>query len=193
MSDYPSAAWRFPARAGLLAAGAAALLLCLPAEAGAEQPGAAGPRGGPAPYACAEDQWPWGCMAECESGGDWHINTGNGFYGGLQFSQRTWKGFGGSAYAARADLATRDEQIEIAEKVLAVQGWGAWPACSKRYGLSGKTYAVPPGDSLEGVTQELRLRGEWPVLYRADRGAKGSRHARLRTGARPAHSGHPRR
>ncbi|MFH8572200.1 transglycosylase family protein [Streptomyces sp. NPDC017993] len=191
MSDYRSAARRFPARAGMLAAGAAALLLCLPAGAVAEQPRAGGPRGGPAPYACADDQWPWGCIAECESGGNWRINTGNGFYGGLQFSQRTWKNFGGLSYAARADLATRDEQIEIAEKVLADQGWGAWPTCSKRYGLSGKTYVVQPGDPLDGV--EVRVRGEWPVLYRANRGGTAPRHARLRTGARPAHSGHPRR
>jgi len=73
----------------------------------------------------------WDAVAQCESGGDWSINTGNGFYGGLQFHQATWEGFGGTQYAARADLATRDQQIAIAEKVLAVQGPGAWPVCGQ--------------------------------------------------------------
>src|SRR5882724_722353 len=71
------------------------------------------------PYDCAKDQWPWGCIAECESSGRWAVNTGNGFYGGLQFWQPTWKDFGGLTYAPRADLATRAEQIAVAEKVLA--------------------------------------------------------------------------
>src|SRR5919199_4854409 len=68
----------------------------------------------------------WTGVAQCESGGDWHINTGNGYYGGLQFSQSTWAGYGGLAYAARADLATPDQQITVAEAVLAGQGIGAW-------------------------------------------------------------------
>ena len=59
------------------------------------------------------------------------INTGNGYYGGLQFSPSTWAAFGGTAYAPRADLATRDQQIAVAEKVLAVQGPGAWPTCGR--------------------------------------------------------------
>ena len=71
----------------------------------------------------------WDAIAQCESGGNWSINTGNGFYGGLQFQQSTWQEFGGLAYAARADLATREQQIAIAENVLAVQGIGAWPVC----------------------------------------------------------------
>jgi LysM repeat protein len=74
----------------------------------------------------------WGGVAQCESGGDWSINTGNGYYGGLQFSQSTWTGFGGAALAPRADLATPAEQVQIAEKVLAGQGIGAWPTCGKR-------------------------------------------------------------
>ena len=103
----------------------------------APQP-APGPPPKRAAYACAKNQWPWGCVAQCESSGDWHINTGNGHYGGLQFSQPTWEGFGGAKYAARADLATRQEQIAIARKVVASQGWGAWPHCSRRYGLKGR-------------------------------------------------------
>ncbi len=71
----------------------------------------------------------WDRIAHCESTGNWAINTGNGFYGGLQFTQQTWEGFGGLQYAPRADLATRDEQIDIAKKVQAGQGWGAWPLC----------------------------------------------------------------
>lgn len=73
----------------------------------------------------------WDAVAMCESGGNWSINTGNGYFGGLQFSQQTWAGFGGTAYAPRADLATKSEQIAVAERVLAVQGPGAWPTCGR--------------------------------------------------------------
>ena len=78
----------------------------------------------------------WDKVAQCESGGNWSINTGNGFYGGLQFTNSTWAEFGGSAFASRADLATKDQQIATAEKVLAVQGPGAWPVCSVQAGLT---------------------------------------------------------
>lgn len=78
----------------------------------------------------------WEKLAQCESSGDWQINTGNGFYGGLQFTPSTWEGFGGTEYASRADLATKTQQIQVAERVLRVQGWGAWPACSAKLGLS---------------------------------------------------------
>ncbi|MGW3074564.1 transglycosylase family protein [Kitasatospora sp. NPDC001132] len=78
----------------------------------------------------------WDKVAQCESGGNWSINTGNGFYGGLQFTSSTWSAFGGTAYATRADLATKDQQIAIAEKVLASQGPGAWPVCSVKAGLA---------------------------------------------------------
>jgi hypothetical protein len=73
----------------------------------------------------------WDAVALCESGGNWSIDTGNGYYGGLQFSPSTWLSFGGGAYAPRADLATEAEQIAVAEKVLAVQGAGAWPTCGR--------------------------------------------------------------
>ena len=78
----------------------------------------------------------WDKVAQCESSGDWSINTGNGFYGGLQFTSSTWAEFGGTAYASQANLATKDQQIAIAEKVLAVQGPGAWPVCSVQAGLT---------------------------------------------------------
>ena len=90
----------------------------------------------PDSYACAESDWPWNCLAECESGGDWSINTGNGFFGGLQFTQETWEAFGGTEYAARADQATKDQQIAVAEEVLKVQGPSAWPVCSGEAGLT---------------------------------------------------------
>ncbi|MEU3510834.1 transglycosylase family protein [Streptomyces longwoodensis] len=77
----------------------------------------------------------WDTVAQCESGGNWSINTGNGYYGGLQFSASTWAAYGGTAYASTADKASKSQQIEIAEKVLASQGKGAWPVCGK--GLSG--------------------------------------------------------
>ncbi|MFF6641327.1 transglycosylase family protein [Streptomyces althioticus] len=84
----------------------------------------------------AADVETWEKVAACESTGNWDINTGNGYYGGLQFSQSTWEAFGGTRYAPRADLATKDQQIAIAEKVLDGQGPGAWPTCSVRAGLT---------------------------------------------------------
>ena len=80
----------------------------------------------------------WDAVAQCESGGNWSINTGNGFYGGLQFTNSTWAAYGGTAYAPRADLATKAQQIAIAEKVLAGQGKGAWPVCGR--GLTSAPY-----------------------------------------------------
>ncbi len=84
----------------------------------------------------AADVSTWNKVAACESSNNWSINTGNGFYGGLQFTQSTWEAYGGRAYAARADLATKDQQIAVAEKVLDGQGPGAWPVCSVRAGLT---------------------------------------------------------
>jgi len=92
---------------------------------------------GPVSSASAAPVSEWDRLAQCESTGNWHINTGNGYYGGIQFSSRTWTGFGGGQYAPRADLASREQQIVVAERVLAVQGWRAWPACSRKLGLSG--------------------------------------------------------
>ena len=70
-----------------------------------------------------------GPVAACESGGDWSINTGNGYYGGLQFDEQTWAANGGTQYAPTADQASREQQIDVAENVLANQGAGAWPNC----------------------------------------------------------------
>ena len=78
----------------------------------------------------------WDRVAACESGGNWAINTGNGFYGGLQFTHSTWIGYGGGAYANNANLASKSAQITVAQRTLAGQGPGAWPVCSVRAGLT---------------------------------------------------------
>ncbi|GAA4879857.1 transglycosylase family protein [Kitasatospora terrestris] len=78
----------------------------------------------------------WDKVAQCESTGDWSINTGNGFYGGLQFTSSTWAAYGGTQYAPQANQATKAQQISVAEKVLADQGPGAWPVCSVQAGLT---------------------------------------------------------
>jgi len=77
----------------------------------------------------------WDTLAQCEAGGDWTTNTGNGYYGGLQFAPGTWLAHGGGAFAPSAEQATREQQIIVAERVLADQGWAAWPACSLKLGL----------------------------------------------------------
>ena len=77
----------------------------------------------------------WDKLAACESGGNWSINTGNGYQGGLQFHPQTWAGHGGGEYAPSASQATREQQIAVAQRVQASQGWGAWPACSRKVGL----------------------------------------------------------
>ncbi|MFH8580802.1 LysM peptidoglycan-binding domain-containing protein [Streptomyces zaomyceticus] len=180
---------RFWTSGSLVVASAAALLTLVPAPAQARdvRGGARdastvlrnvseGPRAAAAvpSYACAEDQWPWGCVAECESSGRWHVNTGNGFYGGLQFWQPTWVEHGGTKYAPRADLATRPQQITIAEEVLRTQGWGAWPVCSKRYGLSGRVHTVRVGDTLSSIAHRFGIKGGWKALYTANRALIGA-------------------
>lgn len=132
-----------------------------------------------APAQAASDTT-WDALAECESGGDWSVNTGNGYYGGVQFSQSTWEAYGGDEYAPRADLATREQQIAIAERTLAGQGWGAWPTCSAKTGAGGSgdagatasdpapapqeapapaDYVVVPGDTLAEIAQAQGVSG----------------------------------
>lgn len=89
-----------------------------------------------APNAAAAPNSDWDRLAQCESGGNWSINTGNGYHGGLQFSASTWQAYGGGEFAPTADQATREQQIVVAERTLAGQGWGAWPACSAQLGLN---------------------------------------------------------
>ncbi|MGV9255423.1 LysM peptidoglycan-binding domain-containing protein [Streptomyces sp. NPDC003697] len=90
----------------------------------------------------AADGGVWDRIAQCESGGNWHINTGNGYYGGLQFAAGTWRAYGGTAYAPTADRASRSQQIAVATRVQHAQGWGAWPVCSARAGASGSAPAA---------------------------------------------------
>ncbi|MEU8527849.1 MULTISPECIES: transglycosylase family protein [Streptomyces] len=171
-------------RAVVFAAGALITGVCAAPAAAAPAPAAPAGAASAASSAasCRTDQWPWGCVAECESGGDWHINTGNGYYGGLQFWQPTWEDHGGLRYARRADLATRAQQIKVAEEVLRTQGWKAWPVCSKRYGLSGRVHTVQPGDTLSSIARRFAIKGGWKALYEANRKEIGADPNRLRTG-----------
>jgi LysM repeat protein len=136
----------------------------------------------------------WSGVAECESGGNWSINTGNGYYGGLQFSASTWRAYGGAQYASRADLASAGEQIAVAEKVLAGQGIGAWPVCGKHLtggttqvaaaaparadraerpapaasGGGGGSYTVKAGDTLGKIAAAHGL--SWQQLWKKNQG-----------------------
>ncbi|MFD3476150.1 transglycosylase family protein [Streptomyces sp. NPDC058695] len=131
---------------------------------------------------CVKDQWPWGCLAECESTGRWHINSGNGYYGGLQFLQSTWEEHGGLMYAPRADLATRAEQIAVAEKVLGAQGWRAWPVCSKVLKFDGRVHVVEQGETLSSIAARYEVEGGWQALYEANEQMVGNRPDRLNSG-----------
>jgi hypothetical protein len=127
----------------------------------------------------------WDDLAMCESSGDWHINTGNTFYGGLQFWQPTWELFGGLEYAARADLATPAQQVAVAEAVLQVQGWGAWPVCSKRLGLSDHTHLVHTvgiGETLSDIAADYGVSGGWQRLFELNRAVVGADPDRLVAG-----------
>ncbi|MFE5866683.1 transglycosylase family protein [Streptomyces virginiae] len=185
--------WR--AASGGAVALAAVLALVLPhgSAAAAPPPPAPGPAGaahpgspgviGDGPGDCGPGgEWPWDCVADCESGGRWAVNTGNGFYGGLQFWQPTWEEYGGTAFAQRADLATRVQQIRVAEEVLGSQGWNAWPVCSKRYGLAGRMHAVRDGDTLVSIARKHRVRGGWRALYEANRARIGPKPEALVVG-----------
>ncbi len=144
---------------------------------------------GQASAAAAND---WDAVAQCESGGNWAINTGNGYYGGLQFSSSTWAAFGGHEYASNAHLATKAQQIAVAERTLDVQGPGAWPSCGKALDpaapeagaapaaapallaapaaapAGGATYTVAAGDTLGKIAQQQGVAGGWQALYAAN-------------------------
>jgi LysM repeat protein len=118
------------ARAALAAAAAARPAPAAPAGAAPADPAAPAPAASPAPASSGGANW--SAIAACESGGNWAASTGNGFYGGLQFTQQTWLANGGGRYASSANLATPAQQIAVAQNVLASQGIGAWPACGAR-------------------------------------------------------------
>jgi hypothetical protein len=119
----------------------------------------------------AADGGVWDRIARCESGGNWHINTGNGYYGGLQFSASTWRAYGGGAYAATADRASKSQQIAVATKVQRAQGWGAWPTCSARAGASGSAPAVSSGSVTTKAAPSKPSKAPARSQSHADRGA----------------------
>lgn len=136
----------------------------------------------------------WDRLAQCESGGNWSINTGNGYYGGLQFNPRTWRAFGGQGMPHQA---SRAQQIAVAERVLASQGWGAWPSCSRKTGVrgfgvtdrgavrasapvpaaapaapvtkNGADYTVVAGDTLSKIAKAQNVPGGWQAIYERNR------------------------
>ncbi len=123
-----------PARGEVAAWIARAALAAIPgtapaAPASAPQAGPAAPVQAATPVPASSDGVNWSAIAACESGGDWSANTGNGFYGGLQFTEQTWLAYGGGQYASSANLASPAQQIAVAQRVLAGQGIGAWPVC----------------------------------------------------------------
>jgi nucleoid-associated protein YgaU len=174
------------ARRALLTAGAAAVSVGV----------SVGALAGPASAAEPND---WDAVAQCESSGNWSINTGNGYYGGLQFSASTWAAYGGLEFAPRADLATKEQQIAVAERTLDGQGPGAWPTCGKALdpsapeagapaaapapapapapeaapaaapAASGDTYTVERGDTLSTIARAEDVDGGWRALYAANR------------------------
>lgn len=89
-----------------------------------------------APDPAAQNPRTWDRIAQCETTGNWDADTGNGYKGGLQFDQTTWKRHGGTRYAPSADRASKQEQIAVAKKVQASQGWDAWPSCSEKAGVA---------------------------------------------------------
>lgn len=148
--------------------------------------------------AAAADVGTWDRVADCESTGNWAINTGNGFFGGVQFTQSSWAAAGGLKFAPRADLASKDQQIQAAEVLLQMQGPGAWPVCGPKAGLSrggpapsftdtapapekparvasaGKSYVVQPGDWLSKVAlKEYGKVSAWPRIYDANKATIG--------------------
>jgi LysM repeat protein len=136
----------------------------------------------------------WDKLAQCESGGNWKTNTGNGYYGGLQFNPTTWRAYGGSGLPHQA---SRDQQIAVAERTLAAQGWGAWPSCSKKMGVTGHAaeptrvrasapvqaarpatpavakngadYTVTAGDTLSRIASAHGVSGGWQAVYERNR------------------------
>ena len=125
----------------------------------------------------------WDSVAACEAGGNWNINTGNGFYGGLQFTQSSWLAAGGGAYASRPDLASREAQIAVGQRLLAMQGPGAWPVCSVRAGLTRGT-----GGSGGAAAPVAQARAQAPAAApaRAAAPAKAAAQATPAAAAAPA-------
>lgn len=152
----------------------------------------------------------WDRVAKCESGGRWKINTGNGYYGGLQFSASTWRAYGGKKYGNQAHKASKSEQIAIARRTLAGQGAGAWGGCGHKAGLtksSGKADRhAKPGHtsaskkltakgkkatvkkkthSLKKLAKRYHVRGGWKAVWKLNKGnVKKSAHAHIKHGTK---------
>jgi LysM repeat protein len=154
--------------------------------------GAATVVGGVATAGSAHASTNWDAIAQCESGGNWSINTGNGFYGGLQFTSSTWAAYGGTAYASQANLASRDAQIAVAEKVLAGQGIGAWPVCGARAGsTSAPVVSAPAAPAPSTSRSTTRVAPATPATPKATTKApaKATTKAPAKTTTAPAVSG----
>ncbi|MGC0415501.1 transglycosylase family protein [Embleya sp. AB8] len=134
------------------------------------------------PAADVVDDGVWDRLADCESSGRWNLDSGNGYYGGLQILPSTWDEAGGQDYATRPDRATRGEQITVAEQILGMQGWEAWPQCARQIGLLGARYTVKEGDTLSSVARDLGVIGGWQALYDANRDVIGPDPDRLLPG-----------
>ncbi|MFE5085397.1 transglycosylase family protein [Streptomyces mirabilis] len=145
--------------------------------------------------AAAADSGVWDRIAKCESGGNWHINTGNGYYGGLQFSAGTWRAYGGTAYASTADKASKAAQIAVATKVQNAQGWGAWPTCSARAGAYGNAPASSGAASSGGsATTKSAPKAAPKSTSKSAPNKSTTRSAPAQTSEAPARaSGHPNR
>ena len=126
-----------------------------------------------APAANAAPDSDWDRLAQCEAGGNWGINTGNGYHGGLQFSPSTWAAYGGTQFAPTANQATREQQIAIAEKTLAGQGWGAWPACSAKLGLN----SAPTPRDVNNLTPNPAPAPQAPAAPAAPEAPSAAEHA----------------
>ncbi len=125
-----------------------------------------------APAADAAPDSTWDRVAQCESTGNWSIHSGNGFSGGLQFTPSTWRAFGGGQYALMAYQASRAQQIAVAERVLAGQGWGAWPVCSRKAGATGQGATVRNAPA--ATAPEVRLSAPRPAAKPAALTTAGS-------------------
>nr|WP_245633198.1 transglycosylase family protein [Luteipulveratus mongoliensis] len=131
------------------------------------------------------DSGVWDRVAQCESGGNWNISTGNGFYGGLQFTQSTWRAYGGSGSPQNASKA---EQIRVAKRVLAGQGAGAWPVCSKRAGLTSGNGGSASSIDRSSRSTEKRVETKRTVKAAPKHTAKTERKVVRHQAAAPKHS-----
>ncbi|WP_327322684.1 LysM peptidoglycan-binding domain-containing protein [Streptomyces sp. NBC_01210] len=138
----------------------------------------------------AADNGVWDRIASCESGGNWHINTGNGYYGGLQFSAGTWRAYGGGAYASTADKASKGQQIAVAAKVQRAQGWGAWPTCAARADAYGTAPAASEAAAPKAHTNaKTKAKVRTKANVQAEAPAKAPERASNHTGRGSARGG----